>query len=76
MKTLTLKGFPQNLKDRTESYPVPTSKPQPSAQRKPIASIQVQEKAFTQAKCLKPKSVNDAHRAILTNYSLDRRFFW
>lgn len=76
MKTLTLKGFPQNLNpSRTESYPVSRTKPkQPSKQ--PIASIQVQEKAFTQAKRLKPKSVSETHRAILTNYSLERRFFW
>jgi hypothetical protein len=75
MKTPTLKGFPQNMKDCTKSYPVPTSKSQQSAKRRSIASIQIQEKAFTQAKRLKPKSVSEAYRAILTNYSLEWRTF-
>jgi hypothetical protein len=79
MKTLTFPGFSAtNLKaKRTDSYPVPTSQ-----ETSPTRSIQLQEKAFTQAKRLQPRpsvtkpSVSDTHRAILTNYSLERRFFW
>jgi hypothetical protein len=76
MKTLTLKGFPQNLNARTESYSVPQTKTKPASPKRTIASIQVQEKAFTQAKRLKPKSVSETHRAILTNYSFEWRTFW
>jgi hypothetical protein len=74
MKALRFPGFSDfNLKaPRTDSYPVSTRKVQSHPR-----SIQLQEKAFRQAKRLQPKpSVSDAHRAILTNYSLDRRYFW
>jgi hypothetical protein len=73
MKTLTFPGFSEtNLKaKRTDSYPV-------SSRKNPVQPqlIQLQEKAFTQAKRLQPKSVSEAHRAMLINYSFDRRFFW
>jgi hypothetical protein len=74
MKALRFPGFSDfNLKaPRTDSYPVPTRNVQSHPR-----SIQLQEKAFRQAKRLQPKpSVRDAHQAILTNYSLDRRSFW
>jgi hypothetical protein len=74
MKALTFPGFSEtNLKaKRTDSYPVPKRKNTVQPQ-----SIQLQEKAFRQAKCLQPRqSVSAAHRAILTNYSYDRRLFW
>jgi hypothetical protein len=74
MKALRFPGFSEiNLKaPRTDSYPVSTRKVQSHPR-----SIQLQEKAFRQAKRLQPKpSVRDTHQAILTNYSLDRRFFW
>jgi hypothetical protein len=77
MKALRFPGFSEiNLKaPRTDSYPVPTRKVQSHPR-----SIQLQEKAFMQAKrqqLRQPRqTVSDTHRAILTNYSLDRRFFW
>jgi hypothetical protein len=76
MKTLMQKGFLNHLnQSRTEPYPVLDRKLNRKA--KTAAPIAIQEKVFRQAKHLQPRpSVNDAHQVILTNYSLERRFFW